>query len=184
MSYKRGSLSISTNAIVVLIIAVIMLGLIIGLVTRGFGAVEQQFMERIQQTEDNAPPTTGTTPITTSRQTIVSSAGQLVGIKVGIRNIVPATTAGDTLFVKPGDIECQGMSTDNDPVTEDSQQVFAQELSTGETAEFTYIFRLKDTLTPNRYLCRLKASSSSTDGGPYATNDQITPYAQFTLTIE
>ncbi|MFT4249859.1 MAG: hypothetical protein ACMXYD_00665 [Candidatus Woesearchaeota archaeon] len=165
MYNTRGSLSISTNAIVVLIVAVIMLGLIIGLVNTAFGQVERQFFEHLDQTEPAPAGVSSSTPVTLSRTSIRAGRGELVGVKVNILN-----TQGNDIETKP-EIECVGGVN---VVKEDSELVFEQTLVPGESHIFTYIFEINPSadLPVGTHLCRMTGKDIASSG------------AEFRLTIE
>lgn len=157
---RRASLSIGTNAIVVLIIAVIMLGLIIGLVTRGFSAVEDRFLGQIEETEP-APAAPGSSqPITLSESVKFASAGDLVGMKVRVYNKQQSADL-------PGhpQIQCMpnGGSAAPIPVTAFDSTIPAQ-----ETGQFTLVFTAPD--AAGTYLCQVQ--------------HVVTPSAEFRLEVE
>lgn len=177
--FRRGSLSISTNAIVVLIVAVIMLGLIIGLVTRGFGAVERKFLGQIEETEPEPPTPSVAKPITISTAAKFASPGELIGFKVAIAN-----NQQSTLLFKPA-IRCVSDATSPVFDTQTTAQVFEKSIEVGRFATFTLINKLNPTTTPGDYLCQIYAETADQGTTPFnfVANPQITP-AEFRLTVE
>jgi len=94
---KKGDLGISTNAIVVLIIAVVMLSLIIVFVKSMFGNIIQDF-EESATLEQDAPSATRSTPISFSRDKVLTSPGKIETIKIKAFNtlttdVVPTGTS-------------------------------------------------------------------------------------------
>ena len=165
MTSKRGSLSISTNAIVVLIIAVIMLGLIIGLVTRGFSAVERQFIGQIQENEPEPGNPSSSQPITLSSNSKFASRGEQVGFKVKILN----TLDDDLVNVTPK-VECLESTIASGDVA------FEQDIETNQVAEYLYSFTVSETAAEDTYLCRILAEND--------TGTLDIEAAEFRLTIE
>jgi hypothetical protein len=82
---KRASLSLSVNAIVILILAVAMLGLGLGFMKGMFSKTSIQVEQAIEQ-EPSAPETSGTPPISLSRETIITEPGEVEALKVRIHN--------------------------------------------------------------------------------------------------
>ena len=77
---KRGSLSLSTNAIIVLILAITMLGMALVFIKTMFGKTSAQ-VEAIAGTEPEPVPATPDKPLTLSRNTLVLSPSEKTGIK-------------------------------------------------------------------------------------------------------
>lgn len=163
---KKASLSISTNAIVILIVAVIMLGLIIGLVTRGFSAVERQFLGQIEENEPKPDTPTTSNPITLSTQSKIASRGERAGFKVNILN----TRDGTLESVSPT-ISCQG------GLAVTNEQAIAKDIDVGQVERFTYLFAIPDDAQSDVYLCQMKAVEGS-------SSDSAVRAAEFQLTIE
>lgn len=147
--YKKGDLAISTNAIVVLIIAVIMLGLIIGFVTKGFGAVSNQFLGTVDKLPNPDQPSSSS-PITTSDLTLVSQGGQF-GTKISVFN------AGNTdaTSVKP-EISCGDTET-----VIASSQVNSYTIPAKGYVTFTYLAVVKKDAPIGKQLCQVKADLGS-----------------------
>lgn len=87
---KKGSLSLSINAIVVLIIAITILGLILGFVTKMFGSLETRLVGLASE-EPAAPVANAGNPFTLSRNNIVLSKGDEVALRASVFNVGDAS---------------------------------------------------------------------------------------------
>jgi hypothetical protein len=74
---KKGSMELSVNSIVILVIAIVMLGLILGFVKTKFSQLDNQ----LGSTEPDAPEASASNPLTISRSQIAASPGEEIGIK-------------------------------------------------------------------------------------------------------
>ncbi len=153
---RKGSLSISTNAIVVLIVAVIMLGLIIGLITRGFDLVGNRFFEAIVANEPVPPEPNTNTPITLSADSKVAERGKQMGLKVKILN-----TQESSLKLRPY-IKC----SEENIVDLSNEQVFDSVVDVNDVQLFTYVFDINKVAPAGRHLCKITAISGITNGEP------------------
>jgi hypothetical protein len=104
---KKGSMELSVNSIVILVIAIVMLGLILGFVKSKFTVLDNQ----IGSNEPNAPTASASNPFTISRDQIAASPGEELGIKfsayadtkIESTNLITFTCgSGATDFVKSG----------------------------------------------------------------------------------
>lgn len=152
---KKGDLAISTNAIVVLIIAVIMLGLIIGFVTKGFGAVEKKFLGDIEGQETPPSPATISQPITISSTNKIASPGELVGFKVNIFNV---DSTAITEYPTATCLDAAGTSA----IASGSEQTLTKTIDPGTSASFTYFFKVESTTTKGVYLCQMLTTGLAT----------------------
>ena len=153
---RKASLSISTNAIVILIVAVIMLGLIIGLVTEGFGLVEDRLFEQIEQSEPDPPTPSADNPITLSSTAKRVIKGEADGLIVNMLNPI----SGETLTLSPKvecliDIDGDGDYTDDAKAALTQQPNFEQELSYNEYEEFIVTFTVAESVDEGAYNCRI-----------------------------
>jgi len=82
---KKGALQLSVNAIVVLILAIVLLGLGLGFVKGMFGKVSTSFEEQISREPEPFPPTADS-PITLSRENIKTNPGETEVIKIAVLN--------------------------------------------------------------------------------------------------
>jgi hypothetical protein len=144
-STKKGDLAISTNAIVILIIAVIMLGLIIGFVNKGFGAVSKKFLQEANKLPDPVAPS-ASRPIT-STENIQAGVGEGFGMKISVYNADPGEKT-----VEPS-IDCGGIVTDVDSNT--------QKIPGKSVAVFTVIGKVSDQATPGQHLCQATSDLNS-----------------------
>ena len=93
---RKGSLSLSVNAIIILILAIVMLGLGLGFIRGMFGKVSTQIEEQISAEPEPSIPT-GFNPITLSRESVITRAGEKEIIKVSLFN----PSSGDWSSAKP-----------------------------------------------------------------------------------
>lgn len=157
---KKGDLAISTNAIVILIIAVIMLGLLIGLATRSFKTVSAKFLE---QTKSNEPEPTNpsvVTPITLSSGSKIGSAGDNIGIKVKVLNNVQQPGIGplnqDLLGARPV-VSCREQDADGlERVIAATESVTPIDIPWGAVQDFVYVFALQPQAPAGDYACVVK----------------------------
>ncbi len=85
MMNKKGSLSLSINAIVVLILAIVMLGLALGFIKTMFGKVSGQ-VEALVSNEPEPDVAGPSNPVTLSRSVIVVGPSQTTAIKFSVYN--------------------------------------------------------------------------------------------------
>lgn len=93
---KKGAFSLSVNAIVVLILAIIMLGLGISFVRNMFGQASQSFEELISEEPEPVTPTIRS-PISLSREHIITNSGKIEVVKVSILNPLHFDWGGPTI---------------------------------------------------------------------------------------
>ncbi len=153
---KKGDLAISTNAIVVLIIAVIMLGLIIGFVTRGFGAVSDKFFGEVEKLPE-PPRASGSEPITASELTLVRQGAQF-GTKIAVFN----TGENTATAVKP-EISC---GTTDIVISQDAKdtQVNEKDIPSKEAETFIFMSKIQANAPEGKQLCKLKATLTAAAG--------------------
>lgn len=84
---KRGSLNLSINAIVVLIMAITMLGLGLGFITGMFGDISKQVGSAVKN-EPEPPMATRSNPLTVSRDYVVADLNEDIGLKFSTFNSV------------------------------------------------------------------------------------------------
>ena len=146
---RKGSLSISTNAIVVLIVAVVMLGLILAFVTQGFGMIEQRVMEEIMNEPDPSPPSS-TNQITINKENIMAGGGDRIGFKFSVLNVDQEEDI-DVLELTQNDVACS--PSEPYPLTDFiSEPIF---IEGGSSDTYTFIARLTSNPVSDVYLCRL-----------------------------
>ncbi len=148
---KKGSLAISTNAIVVLIIAVVMLALILTLVTTGFGLIEDRFFEAISEEQDPPGPS-GTQHVTINKQNIRASGGDRIGFKFAVLNV-----DDNPRILTVDDVHVECSPTPSPFREQEGDTIFlSSEIPSGEAAVFSYASRLSGSLTSDVYLCALR----------------------------
>ena len=104
MKSTKGAMELSVTAIVVLILAIVMLGLGLGFIRGMFSKVSTSFDEQISA-EPEAPEATGSDPITLSRESIITAAGESLVLKVNVYNPTASAITGGTPT-----ITCTGIS--------------------------------------------------------------------------
>ena len=77
---KKGSMELSVNSIVILVIAIVMLGLILGFVKSKFNSIDKQFT----QNEPDAAAASSSDPITVSRPELIVNAGEQLALKFNV----------------------------------------------------------------------------------------------------
>ncbi len=139
---KLGSLALSMNAIVVLILAIAMLG--VGLYT--VRLVKTRVVSEFEKMEAAIPDpskVSGSNPITTSPETIVGGAGDTVGLKVNVYNI------GEMALLRPKITSCE-------VVVPEAVQVNNKTLEQAESAIFVMLIPITKGEGAGRYLCALE----------------------------
>ena len=156
---RKGDLALSTNAIVVLIIAVIVLGLIIAFITTGFSGVSKKFREQVESMENPVSPT-GSKPISFG-ELVVSSPGAPFGLKIAIMNTYSSAVVEEQPEVFPL-ITCKKGEVNyiNDAET----QVTPRVIPARGVMTFTYLSQLTDTTTLGQKLCSVEVAYEDIDG--------------------
>ena len=166
---KKGAIELSTNAIVVLILAVVMLGLGLGFVRGLFGKATQN-IESIVGQEPDPPTPSSSNPVTLSRENVIVQSNSPVVIKVGAFNPLSSDFKG-TPF-----ISCSGL------VLTSGVQVRNSTVKAGGTSIYSVVLPASST-TKNKatYLCRATMVSYATDTSE-AT--ETGTYLDFTIQIK
>ena len=143
---KGGSLSLSVNAIVVLILAVTMLGLSLGFIRGMFGKASNMVTSQVEQ-EPEPAASSGFQPITLSRENVISRAGNKETIKVSVFNPSSSPLAD----AKPT-IACSnlGATAVSNPRT----------IEAGQAANFVVVLDVP-AAAANTYLCRVSVTGIS-----------------------
>jgi len=142
---KKGSLSLSVNAIVILILAIVMLGLGLGFVRGMFGKVSSQLEQQIAAEPEAAAPT-GSSPITLSREMIVTHAGDKEVVKVGAYNPSSATWTSITPTLSCG--------ATGDTINDINSQANAKTIEQGKSETFNLLVEVPSA-APDTYLCQM-----------------------------
>ena len=138
---RKASMSLGVNSIVVLIIAVIVLGLVIGFINRMFTRVS-----RIPLPECTPETPSGTNKLTFCPSTVIASPGESVSMKAMY------------FCTKDTEDTCESIkmsgSCGDTGVTFESN---SRDINGGETGEFIVILKTPSNLGKGSYLCTLKA---------------------------
>ena len=97
MRSKKAAIELSVTAIVILILAIVILGLGLGFIRGMFGKVATQFEQQIA-VEPEPPTTSASYPITLSRESMITNAGNSEVLKVGVYNPTSRDWAEDTAW--------------------------------------------------------------------------------------
>jgi len=152
MSSKKGSLELSVNAIVILIIAITMLGLGLFFVNNTFRSVSKQFEEQVKQ-EPEPQTASSQNPITLSRDSLIVTLNEKVALKVGIAN--PSVNPwNNTGFV----INCSGAGDEGAKVVS-SPMFNKRNLDSGDSFVGQYLFTVGKPLS-DTYLCVAKTTTT------------------------
>ena len=173
MKSKKGSLSLSVNAIVVLILAITMLGLGLGFINKMFGDISQQMEEKISQ-EAEPPTPSSRNPITLSRESLITNAGDAEVLKVGIHN----PTDGEWTSQAPW-IDCGSSSLD----LLNSFAVNTKTVGVGESAVYVLQISVPDGAVADTYLCKVQMPCDApAPGGDCTTTAEY--YKDLTVTVK
>ncbi len=142
---KKGDLALSTNAIVVLIIAVIMLGLIITFVSQGFGAVSDKFFGEVEKMPNPITPSSSN-PITTS-DVIVKGRGDDFGFKVAVYN-----PGGDATGVEITLENCDDVLGSGGVIKSGKRDIASR-----KSQVFTVVGKIADDAKSGKNLCQVRA---------------------------
>ncbi|MGV8171625.1 MAG: hypothetical protein ACP5OA_02940 [Candidatus Woesearchaeota archaeon] len=147
---KKGSMELSVNSIVILIIAVVMMGLILGFIQTKFKNVGRDFAKN----EPNAPMATASEPMTVSRSEVVVSPNEEMVLKVRIYNlgdafggqnpitqISPVFDAGGTPACSPSGLQL-------------TMTALPADIPYGASVEFNTVTSVSGA-QPGKYICRL-----------------------------
>jgi len=143
---KKGSMELSVNSIVILVIAIVMLGLILGFVRSKFGDLNKQLVNN----EPEAQAATPSDRLTVSRETVAVSGGEEATLKVqvyAVKNITDVPTMITQGYYHPT-IVCSGGGLALNP------DALLKNVTQGDVA--TYTLNIKIPAAPKgKYLCSL-----------------------------
>ena len=152
---KRASLSLSVNAIVILILAIVMLGLGLGFIRGMFSKVSTQVEQQVA-TEPEPPIPTASSPITLSRESIITHAGDKEVMKVSTFNPTNETWDNTNPTIgcgtDPGDL----IISDND------QSANSRDVEQGEFTTFNVLITIPPS-PPDTYLCQMSIEDYKKD---------------------
>ena len=151
MKSKKAAMELSVTAIVTLILAIVMLGLGLGFIRGMFTKVSTSFDEQISS-EPEAALASGAFPITLSRESIITSAGESLVLKVNVYNTNSGATA-----VAPT-ITCPGLIDDGTTDNRITQTANDRAINPSEMGTFNLLVTLADTTPTGIQLCSIDLS--------------------------
>ncbi len=148
---KRGSLSLSTNAIVVMILAIAILGLALGFANGMFKTLEDKLKENMGN-EPTPETATSSNPLTLSRPTITARDFNDIPLKIGF------FCDGETCSIAAdaATIECSGGATMSASHLGDSTTL-------GESLVIESLLDVTNNPAKGKYNCRLTLSDKKAD---------------------
>lgn len=153
---KKGSMELSVNAIVILVIAVVMLGLILGFIRSKFSNISRNI-----DMDEMAPlPATGSEPLTVSRSLLVLSPGETTVLRL---SYYESTSIGANYFSY---IECS-------PITGAPAGKGSPKLSVPDTP-VEYSLKITAGKVRDLYLCTIYLRDSVPPMTPIAVSKDIT----------
>ncbi|HYD03078.1 MAG TPA: hypothetical protein VEC16_02155 [Alphaproteobacteria bacterium] len=142
---KKGSMELSVNSIVILVIAIVMLGLILGFVRSKFSGLDKQLV----QDEPEAQPASPSEPLTISRENILVSPGEDVTLKLQAyaktaiaATTVPTITCADLTF-GTGALKATGKA-----------------ISEGNSDKYLATLKIPSSAAKGKHLCTISLSGS------------------------
>ena len=138
---KKGAIELSVTAIIVLILAIVMLGLGLGFIRGMFSKVSTQIEQQVA-TEPEPPIPSGSVPITLSRESIVTRAGDKEAIKVSTFN----PTQADWAETSRPQLNCTDLNLTTSSNTKRVEQ--------GKYETYTVLIDIPNKV-PNTYLCQV-----------------------------
>jgi hypothetical protein len=142
---KKGSMELSVNSIVILVIAIVMLGLILGFVKSKFGDLDKQLVNN----EPDAQSATPSERLTISRETIAVSGGEETVLKIqayAVRSISSDAINHPLIYAVPN-VTCDGLDV--------SSNVQAKDVEQGQVAKYTMKLKIPS-VSRGKYLCSLR----------------------------
>jgi hypothetical protein len=149
---KKGSMELSVNSIVILVIAIVMLGLILGFVRSKFSVMDKQFV----QNEPDAPTASSSEPITVSRPSLVVNAGEQLGLKFQVYALTPIASTDVP------SIDCTtGSPTSTWGTNSIAIEVNGKTADEGTIVKYEGIVRIPNGVAKGKYLCSLWFGSTA-----------------------
>jgi hypothetical protein len=155
---KKGSLSLSTTAIVVLIVAIVVLGFTITFIARGFGNIEE-LVEKEAGKIPEPPQPSAANPLTISVLPTAEIGGQFVA-KVSVYNVCNVPV--DVLH----QIDCRdpaGGAT----ITLERTTATARALEPGQRTTMAYLANVNPATGTGRSLCTASLSAWAQGSGQF-----------------
>jgi len=153
MKSKKAAMELSVTAIVTLILAIVMLGLGLGFIRGMFTKVSTSFDEQISS-EPEAALASGAFPITLSRESIITSAGESLVLKVNIYNTLTSTIASTVL----PQLTCSTLTV--------TQTANGRTIDPSEMGTYNILVEVDDSSTPQVHLCSASVTVGTDTIGP------------------
>jgi hypothetical protein len=145
---KKASMELSVNAIVVLVIAIVIMGLILGFIRSKFN----QIGDDLQTKEPDAPPASASAPITFSTDMKVITAGESAIVKVNVYNGGTAIANNNRLAAA---VTCTPAAGAGLVITTSSAQ---RTINVGEQQSYTISIAAARTTPKNTHICTITNS--------------------------
>ncbi|MGV8151258.1 MAG: hypothetical protein ACP5NV_06030 [Candidatus Woesearchaeota archaeon] len=161
--HKKGSMELSVNSIVILVIAVVMMGLILGFIRAKFADISGD----LAKSEPEAPTADINNQITISRDPVVTGAGKSLALKMSAYNgeIVTMTNATPHITCNVNNI----IST---------QTYTGKTIAVGGTESYIALLKVGNA-AKDTYLCQISVKYKD------AGNDKFSTYKkEFTLQLQ
>lgn len=143
--HKKGSMELSVNSIVILVIAVVMMGLILGFLRAQFSKVD------IEQPEPAAPVASSGDILTLSRETLSVSPGKSATLKASVYNRYSSDITAN-LTISCSDSALLTSSISN-----------AVTIPTGDQREVKLLLKLAKNKPLDSYLCKINIRNETGD---------------------
>ncbi|GIU69626.1 MAG: hypothetical protein KatS3mg002_0862 [Candidatus Woesearchaeota archaeon] len=163
--HKKGSMELSVNSIVILVIAVVMLGLILGFIRSKFSEISSNFIVD----ESTAPEATSSEPITLSRNILTLTGTKKTGLNINFYNI--DTRNGNYNYnnaVPHFDCTSSGLTTQVNIIGE----YFSKTATRSNMISYTGNIRLSSAVAKDTYLCRVCFAFRQTGQPAINTNEK------------
>lgn len=152
---RKGSMELSVNSIVILVIAIVIMGLILGFIKSKFNDISPG----LEKDEPEPSVATSSSPIELSRTTIGSTPGGTAVIKVSIYN----TQTDPKSQVFPELKSCTALQIDAAGGKKD--------IAAGQSVSYSMILKMKNGAAKDSYLCQISVNGINDANG----NSLITP---------
>jgi len=171
---KKGSMELSVNSIVILVIAIVMLGLILGFVKSKFSDLGNSLVKE----EPDASPASLSDPITISRYTIVTGAGKSEGIKVNMYNSGSSTLTGAQPI-----LSCSS-TTNPVKITSSNPQFNARDIGVGNSSSYGGVITISSGATKGTYLCQFCMLNAASPAEGTLCTSNVIARKDFTIEID
>lgn len=142
---RKGDLGLSTTAIVVLIVAIVVLGFTITFIARGFGNVDE-LVEKEASKIAEPPQPTAANPVTLSMAPTAEIGGEFIA-KVGVYNVCNGPI--DILHT----IKCRDPAGTAASITLERTALGTRELQPGQRTTMAYLATVSEDISEGRSLC-------------------------------